>query len=89
MSEARPSLAQPETTEQPQDVQQEVIDVKPVLTPEEQEDILGDKDLNVRDLILLIFDMHEAKSSILKKKVERGFDHLKICQLGLVNVVVP
>ena len=67
---------------------QEITEEKLILTLEEQEDILGDKDINVRDPILLIFDMYKAMSSILRNK-EKGSDHLKIYQSGLINAVVP
>ena len=56
MAEAGPSSAQLEPTQMAQ----------PTLTEEEQENILADKDVNVRDPILPILDLHKIMQSILK-----------------------
>ena len=50
---------------------------------------MGHRDLNVRDPILLLYDMNEAKTSLIRNKVEREAGCLKIWESGLVHVAVP
>ena len=57
-------------------------------TEEEQEGILSDKDINVRDPIIPIFDLYKAIQNVLKHNTQ-GVDHLNICQSRLINAVVP
>ena len=57
-------------------------------TEEEQESILVDKDVNVRDLIIPVFDLHKIMQHILKHGAQ-GIDSLNIYKSRLVNAVVP
>lgn len=57
-------------------------------TREELEDLLADKDINVRDPILLVFDLHLAIKNVLEQSAQ-GSDLMNICQSRLVGAVVP
>jgi len=57
-------------------------------TEEEKESILADKDINVRDPILPVFDLHMVTQNLLKRYAE-GVDSLGICKSRLVNAVLP
>ena len=76
MEEAGPSAQE----EQPQSRSQ--------YTEEEQESILADKDINVRDPILPVFDLHMVTRDLLKC-YEEGGDSLGVCKSRLVNAVLP
>ena len=78
MAETGPSLAQQELPHLPQFE----------YTEEERESILADKDINVRDPILPIFELHRVTKSLLNCGAE-GVDHLSICKSRLINAVVP
>lgn len=49
---------------------------------------MADKDINVRDPILPVFDLHLAVKNILEQTTQ-GVDLMNICQSRLVSVVVP
>lgn len=57
-------------------------------TEEEQERILEDKDVNIRDPILPVFDLQKVMERILKRGKD-GFDPLNIYKSRLVNALVP
>ena len=57
-------------------------------TEEEQEGILADKDINVRDPILPVFDLHMVSQNLSKRYAE-GVDSLGVCKSRLVNAVLP
>lgn len=78
MAEAGPSSAQKEPTQTAQFT----------YTEEEQENILADKDINIRDPILPIFDLYKITQNILKHGTQ-GIDPLNICRSRLINIVVP
>lgn len=60
----------------------------PVKTQEDPEEILADKDINVRDLILPVSDLHRAVKNVLELSA-KGPDLMNICQSRLVSAVVP
>ena len=78
MVEAGPSSAQQDLPHLPQ------FDY----TEEEQESILADKDIYVRDPILPVFDLHKIIDAMMKTG-QGGFDPLNIYKSQLVNAVVP
>lgn len=78
MAEGGPSSAQQEPAQMPQ----------LSYTEEEEENILADKDINIRDLILPIFDLYKAMQNVLNQNAQ-VVDHLNICQSRLINAVVP
>ena len=78
MAEAGPSSAQQDPAQMAQ----------LTYTEEEQESILSDKDINIRDPILPVFDLYKTIQSVLEHKTQ-GVDPLNICRSRLINVVVP
>ena len=78
MSEAGPSSTQQDPAQMAQ----------LTYTEEEQENIFLDKDINVRNPILPIFDLYKTMQTVLGHKAQ-GVDHLNICQSRLINAVVP
>ena len=78
MEEAGPSMAQQELPEIPQFEYSE----------EEQESILADLDILVRDPIIPIFNLFKVIETTTKSG-ERGFDPLYIYRSRLVKAVVP
>ena len=57
-------------------------------TEEEQESILADQDIFVRDPIIPVFNLYKVIDATMKTG-ERGFDPLNIYKSRLVNAVVP
>ena len=57
-------------------------------TQEDREGILVDKDINVKDPILSVFDLHLVVKNILEQTAQ-GVDLMNICQSRLVSAVVP
>ena len=78
MAETRSLSAQQDSAQMPQLTYTEV----------EQENILADKDINIRDPILPILDLHKAMQNVLNHNAQ-GVEHLNICQSLIINAVVP
>ena len=78
MEEAGPSMAQQELPEIPQFEYNE----------EEQESVLADLDILVRDPIIPIFNLFRVIETTTKSG-ERGFNPLHIYRSQLVKAVVP
>ena len=90
MAEPGTSSGQAAAEEQPGVApQQEQVSQELILPPEERDKILEDSHLMIADPSVKIFDMQEAQKTVIRSKVERAADHLKIYQSGLVDAVVP
>ena len=88
MSEAGPSSAQLDPAQMAQLSHPGTSQGQLTYTKEEQENILSDKDINIRDPILPIFDLYKTMQTVLEHKAQ-GVDQLNICQSRLINAVVP
>lgn len=55
---------------------------------EDSEEILADKDINVRDPLIPVCDLHLAVKNVLELSA-KGLDIMNICQSRLVSAVVP
>ena len=60
----------------------------PVKTQEDPEEILADKDTNVRDPILPVSNLHRAVKNVLEQSA-KGPDIMNIFQSRLISIVVP
>ena len=90
MAEPGPSSGQVAAEEQPGVApEQQQTTQKVILTPEEKNKIFGDSHMQLVDPTLKVIDMQEAQRTVIRNKLERNADHLKIFQSGLVHAVVP
>ena len=55
---------------------------------EDPEEILADKDINIRDPLIPVCDLHLAVKNVLELSA-KGPDLMNICQSRLVSAVVP
>ncbi len=88
MSQAESSSTRQDSPKELQVVPKTTAEDRLTVTQENQEEILADKDINVRDALLPVFGMYEAIQLVWRKK-QKGVDHLRICESNLIRAIVP